>query len=260
MRRVALAIACFTGVVAVSAQQPKKVVVLHSLSAYDILYVLAGGGENALALMRDDGVVLIDPLPFGWGKATMDTIETVCDQPVRTIINIRADEAHLKANTEYPTVTRIIAHQRLAERAKTMAAFSGQNMKFRPNEVVRDRMTLLPGSDKMELFAFGPGLTDSDLVVVFPEKATAYFGALYPSNSLPAVARGESAQSFVHTLARIRTEIKGVRHVIAANEAPRAGEAGAQKVGAAMPITLTPSWQEFEEYVSRATALYEEPK
>src|SRR5690242_7018856 len=37
-----------------------KIVKMQTLNVRDILYVLTGGGGNTLALMRDDGVVLID--------------------------------------------------------------------------------------------------------------------------------------------------------------------------------------------------------
>ena len=43
-----------------------KIVRMQTLNVRDILYVLTGGG-NTLALMRDDGVVLVDTKPPGWG-------------------------------------------------------------------------------------------------------------------------------------------------------------------------------------------------
>ena len=118
-------LACAIAAVELVAQTPQKTVVLHPVDTMDILFVLAGGGENALALAHDEGVVLIDPLPVGWGKASLQAIESVSDRPVKTIINIRDSEEHLKANAEYPTATRIIAHQNLVARAKKMAAFAG---------------------------------------------------------------------------------------------------------------------------------------
>jgi hypothetical protein len=253
---LAITVAVVLAVAGVFAQQARKEVVLHTLSAYDTLYVLSGGGENAVALMRDDGVVLIDPLPFGWGKASMEAIEAVCDQPVRTIINVRASEDHLKANTEYPMATKIIAHQSLAARARQMPAFAGANARFLPNTVVADRLTLLDGPDEINLYAHGPAITDGDLVVLFRAKSTAYLGALYPSKSVPSIdaARGGSPHGFVQALAKIRVELKDTRNVIAGNEPPRNVELG--KPGAAMPISATPSWKEFEEYAERAAAAY----
>lgn len=254
MRRAVIALACIAGVVGVSAQQ--KTVVLHNLNAYDILYVLAGGGENAVALMRDDGIVLIDPLPFGWGTASMEAIETVSDQPVTTIVNIRASEDHLKANTEYPKATKIIAHRNLLERAKKMPVFAGANAKFAPNVAVTDRLSFLDGPDKMDLYFFGPGRTDSDLVVAFAAKGTAYLGDLYPSKSAPVIepARGGSGLKFLQTLTKVRSDLQGVRRVIAGHDPPTPGEVGTQRPGAVMPMTSTPSWKDFEEYADFVSA------
>jgi glyoxylase-like metal-dependent hydrolase (beta-lactamase superfamily II) len=231
--------------------------VLHTLNAYDTLYVLAGGGENAVALMRDDGVVLIDPLPFGWGKASTAAIEAVSDRPVKTIINIRASEDHLKANTEYPMATKIIAHQSVAARARRMAAFAGANAKFLPSTTVADRLTLFEGPDELRVYAYGPAVTDGDLVVFFSAKGTAYLGPLYPSKSTPSTidaTRGGSPSGLVQALAKIRSDLKDVRQVIAGNEAPKTVELG--KAGSAMPISATPSWKDFEEYAERAAAVY----
>ena len=64
---------------AAPAQTSVKTVAIHHVDAHDILFVLAGGGENALALAQDDGVVLIDPLPVGWGEATLKALDSVSD-------------------------------------------------------------------------------------------------------------------------------------------------------------------------------------
>src|SRR5437762_3327769 len=88
-------IACAIGAVAATAQSPPKTVAIHHVDPHDVLFVLTGDGENALALAQDDGVVLIDPLPMGWGQATLKAIDSVSDQPVKTIVNIRDSEDHL---------------------------------------------------------------------------------------------------------------------------------------------------------------------
>ena len=46
-----------------------KIVRMQTLNVRDILYILTGGGGNTLALMRDDGVVLIDTKLPGWGRS-----------------------------------------------------------------------------------------------------------------------------------------------------------------------------------------------
>ena len=234
------------------AQAPREAI-LHSLSAYDILYVISGGGSNTLALMRDDGVVLIDTLPTGWGAATLAAIESVSDQPVTTIVNTHVDEAHAAANAEFPAVTRIVAHANTRDRMAKMAAFQGANAKFLPSTIVTDKLSLLDGPDRLELYYFGAGHTDGDLAAVFPEKRVAYFGDLFPSKAGPLVdtARGGSESELPRTLGRIAATIANVRTVVPGRETPRVGEVGANKPGAIMPMTLTSTWKDFQEFVAR---------
>ena len=78
---------------------------MQTLNVRDILYILTGG-SNTLALMRDEGVLLVDTKPAGWGRAILDNIESVTDQPVTTIINTHAHADHAGGNVEFPDATR----------------------------------------------------------------------------------------------------------------------------------------------------------
>src|SRR5262245_52693354 len=78
----------------VQEKEPPKTVRMQTLNVRDILYVLTGGGGNTLALMRDDGVVLIDTKLPGWGRSILETIQAVTDKPVTTIINTHAHADH----------------------------------------------------------------------------------------------------------------------------------------------------------------------
>jgi glyoxylase-like metal-dependent hydrolase (beta-lactamase superfamily II) len=227
-----------------TAQPAAPVVRLWSLNAFDILYVLSGGGSSAVALMRDEGVVLIDPLPAGYGKASIEAIQAVSDQPVRTIINIRSDAEHLKANLEYPDVSIVVAARTVADRASRLGIFGGGSEKFAPSTIVTEALTLLDGPDLMQLSLPGPGRTDGDMLVVFPEKKLAYLGDLFPGKAVPIVERGAggSLLSLSQTLARTRTEVTGIRSAIPGRESPRAGGIGLHKPMSVMPISMTSQW------------------
>ena len=87
MRRITLVLGAFIalGLVALSAQQAeRRIVRMQTLNVRDILYILQAGGGNTLALMRDDGVVLVDTKMPGWGQSIRDTIESVTDKGVTT--------------------------------------------------------------------------------------------------------------------------------------------------------------------------------
>jgi glyoxylase-like metal-dependent hydrolase (beta-lactamase superfamily II) len=236
------------------AQTTNRVVTIYSLNAYDILYVLSGGGLNAMALMQDDGVALIDPLPAGWGSATLDAISTVSDQPVTTIVNIRASEEFLRANLEFLDATTIVAHRNLAERVAAMGIFVGASTALAPKTVVTDQMTLFDGPDRMDLRYFGPGRTDGDLVVVFPEKRVAYLGDLLPSKAAPVIdrPRGGSGVQLPATLAAVIAQVTGIRTVVPGREPPTVGAIGTERPGAIMPMTVTMSWKDLEEYADFA--------
>jgi glyoxylase-like metal-dependent hydrolase (beta-lactamase superfamily II) len=232
--------------------QPRKSVKLRTLGPGDILYVLIGGGGNSLALLREEGVVLIDTKLPGWGGAIRDAIESATDRPVTTIINTHAHADHTGGNVEFPDATRIIAHPNTKAHMQQSEAFKGPNARFLPTETVATTLSLFDGRDRMVLYYFGPAHTDGDLVVVFPEKRLAYFGDLFPSKSVPMAdtANGGSLIRFAETLARATSEITGVTRVVTGHEQgltaqrdPRAGS-----VDISTPQTMT--WSDVQEYAA----------
>src|SRR5436190_23613496 len=64
-----------------SAGEKTEPIKMRTLRPGDSIYVLIGAGGNSLALMRDDGVVLIDTKSPAGGKQILDTIQAVSDRP-----------------------------------------------------------------------------------------------------------------------------------------------------------------------------------
>jgi glyoxylase-like metal-dependent hydrolase (beta-lactamase superfamily II) len=223
-------------VVPAVAQQTRSVR-LRTLSPGDILYVLIGGGGNTLALMRDDGVVVIDTKQPGWGAAIREAIEAATDRPVTTIINTHAHPDHAGGNQEFPGKVEVVAH---ANAASAVGA----------TQTVTDKLTLLSGPDQIDLYYFGRGHTNGDLVVVFPQKRLAYLGDLFPAKSAPIVdaAAGGSVIALADTLRRVATEIKGVTRVVTGHPE---GLADARDPKATSVDISTPRmmrWSDVEEY------------
>jgi glyoxylase-like metal-dependent hydrolase (beta-lactamase superfamily II) len=231
---------------ATAATQDKRSVRLRTLSPGDILYVLIGGGGNTLALMRDDGVVVVDTKLPGWGAAIREAIEAATDRPVVTIINTHAHPDHAGGNKEFQgkdssNKVEIVAH------ANAAAAVGA-------TRTVTDKLTLLGGPDQIDLYYFGRGHTNGDLVVVFPQKRLAYFGDLFPSKSAPIVdvAAGGSVVALADTLRRAATEIKGVTRVVTGHEEGLADarDPSATSVDISTPQTMR--WSDVEEYADFA--------
>jgi cyclase len=218
---IALVIGALGTHVIYAQPESDKTIRIQTLNVRDILYVLSGGGANSLALMRDDGVVLVDTKAPGWGQSVLRTIAGVTDQPVKLIINTTADLDHTGGNADIPTAVDIVAHENTKANMSRMDAFQGSRARFLPNKTVTGKMSLLDGQDRIDLYYFGAAHTNGDLVVVFPEKHLAYMGDLFPTKAAPVIdmVHGGSAVEFPKTLARAVAEIAGVTRVVAGHYA-----------------------------------------
>ena len=214
LRRAAACALLVAGGLAVPAasaagQEEPRRVRLESLDVSDNLYLLRGGGNNILALVREDGVVLVDTLGVGWGAATRAALDNLTTAPVTMIINSHDHAGHTAGNVEFPHVTVTVAHENAKRRMEAMDAFSGANARYLPNRTFSDTLTLLEGIDRVELHYFGASHTDADAVDVFPEKGIAYMGDLFASTSPPYVdtAAGGIATRYPEVLAAVLEEL-----------------------------------------------------
>jgi cyclase len=234
-----------------SPPQGSRTVRMRTLRPGDIVYVLLGGGGNTLALMREDGVVVIDTKLPGWGRPILDAIQAVSDRPVTMIINTSFQAEQTGGNVEFPTVTRIVAHERTKAHMQLMDAFKGPNARFLPTMTVTEKKTtLFDGPDRIDLYYFGAGHTDGDLVVVLPEKRIAYFGDLFPSKAAPFIdsANGGSGVAFPQTLSSAAAEIKGINQVVTGREEGLTTERDPSAVSVDITTPRTMKWSDVQEY------------
>ena len=176
--------------------QEDRFVRIDTLNVRDTLYHLGDGGANALALIDEinGGVVLVGTKLPDWGQPVLDAVYQVTDLPVTTIISPHADADHTGSNGEFPDVVEIIAHENTRANMARMELFEGGA--GLPTTTFTDRFALLEDLDRIELYHFGPAHTDGDIVVVFPQKRTAYLGDLFPDKAAPVIdtANGGSAR------------------------------------------------------------------
>ena len=197
---------------------------------FSSMYVVTGaGGGHTLALGMDDGILLVDTKAPGWGKRLMEKVHLTTDDPVTVIINSNPGGA--ANNSAFPDVASIYAHENTKVRLAAMDAFKGSNAKFLPNKTFKDNKLSVPlktvgagGTNRVDMYHFGKGYTDGDLVVVFPSFSVAYFGELFPDKMVPTidVANGGSAVALPDTLARAAAELKtaGIQTVVPAHTPP----------------------------------------
>jgi glyoxylase-like metal-dependent hydrolase (beta-lactamase superfamily II) len=213
------------------------------------LYLIVGSGMNVTMLVTDGGVVLVDTMHSGWwSQAVLDKVRSVTDKPITTIINTNSHPGHSGNNAFFTRSTgapiRVVSHENTRLRLVTRDNFKGDNAKFLPTTSFQDRLSLVSGKHRIELYYFGAANTDGDAWVVFPDLGVAHAGDVVTKDDIPEFERISGGSGVVHanTLAQALAGIKGVDTVIVGHgihDHPR-------------PMI---SWQELQEHQRLSTEL-----
>ena len=208
------------------------------------LYVIKGGGGHTAALITGSGVVVVDTKLAGWGQAILDKIRTVTDKPVTMIINTHTHGDHVGSNSEFPGKIEFVAHENCKASMEKMPAFQGEEkQKFLPSKTYKEKLSLLSGKNKIELYYFGRGHTSGDTFVVFPALRVMHVGDLFPAKATPIMDtnNGGSGVEYPKTLKKAALGIKGVDMVITGHN----------------PVPVL-NWNDFIEYGEFIQALVDE--
>src|SRR5262249_23139457 len=162
----------------------------------DSLFIVTGGrgpGEqasisgNTTVFITATGVVLVDAKYPGYGKAILDQVKSVTEKPVTLIINTHTHQDHTGSNTEFPRTVDVVAHENTKTNMARMDQFKGDKALFLPKKTFKDKMSLLSGNDRIDLYYFGAGHTNGDAVIVFPALRTAVMGDLFARKWAPLI-------------------------------------------------------------------------
>jgi cyclase len=201
----------------------------------DNLYMISGGGGNTAAFITDKGVVVVDTKLAKWGQAILDKIKSVTDKPVTIIINTHTHGDHVGSNNEFPGNIEFVAHENCKASMEKMPQFqSEEGKKFLPSRTYKDKMSLLGGKDKVDLYYFGRGHTSGDTIIVFPALKTMHTGDLFAAKATPLIDtnNGGSGVEYPNTLKNAASGIKDVETVIPGHS----------------PVTDWKAFQEFAEF------------
>jgi len=222
-------------------QAPQAPHVAEIEKVKDGLYLITGGGGNTSAFITDNGVVVIDTKLKGWGQAILTKIKSVTDKPVTMIINTHTHWDHTGSNADFPATVDFVAQENtkinMAKETCTVVgncgAFTGENRKYLPKRTFKDKMSLLSGKDRIDLYYFGPGHTNGDAIVVFAALRTAHLADLFARKAVPNVmpSDGGSAVRLPETLGKVVAGIKDVDTVITGH-------------------STTMTWQELQEFAA----------
>ena len=197
--------------------------------------MISGGGGNTAAFITDKGVVVVDTKLAKWGQAILDKIKSVTDKPVTIIINTHTHGDHVGSNNEFPGNIEFVAHENCKASMEKMPQFqSEEGKKFLPHRTYKDKMSLLGGKDKVDLYYFGRGHTSGDTIIVFPALRTMHTGDLFAAKATPLIDtnNGGSGVEYPNTLKNAASGIKDVETVIPGHS----------------PVTDWKAFQEFAEF------------
>jgi len=203
------------GVAAQRGQGQDAPMVVEVDKLKDNLFVLRGGGGNTAAFVTTKGVVLVDTKNPGWGQPLLDTLKKVTDRPVMMVVNTHTHPDHVSGQLEFSGTIEYVSHENAKASMEKMEPFQ-KNAKALPSRTYKDRLTLLSGNDRIELYYFGPAHTNGDSWVVFPALGVMHGGDAFAGKQVPLVdfGNGGSGVRYADTLTNVFNGIKGVDTII----------------------------------------------
>ncbi len=183
----------------------------------DTLFVLKGGGGNSAAFITASGVVLVDTKNPGWGQPLLDKIKTLTTKPVSMIINTHTHQDHTSGQLEFPFTVDVVAHENTKVNMQKLDGYKKpENAKWVPKQTFKDKMSLLAGADRIDLFYFGPAHTNGDAWVVFPAARVVHAGDAFANKGVPLVdsGNGGSGAAYPDTMMKAFNGIKNVDTII----------------------------------------------
>ena len=139
------------------------------------------------------------------------------DKPVSMIINTHTHGDHVGSNVDFLLPVEVVAHANTKANMERMEPFQSANgQQYLPTQTYQDRLTLLDGDDRIDLYHFGAGHTSGDSIVVFPALGVAHTGDLFAWKGVPYidVGNGGSGISYPKTLLAAADGITGIDTVI----------------------------------------------
>jgi cyclase len=207
--------------IALSQQPPQQPQEIEVDKVKDNLFVLRNGGGNTAVLITEKGVVLVDTKNPGWGPRILDKVKSLTEKPVTMIINTHTHGDHVGSNEAFSPTVEFVAHENTKANMEKMPAFAGDKQAFLPKRTYTDRLSLLGGNDRVELYYFGRGHTNGDTFIVFPFHRTMHTGDLFAAKATPLIDmnNGGSGVEYPQTLAKAVAGIKDVETVIPGHSA-----------------------------------------
>jgi glyoxylase-like metal-dependent hydrolase (beta-lactamase superfamily II) len=177
---------------------------LELIKVKDDLYVIHGAyvPGNVTALITNEGVILVDDDFEVDHDNLMAKLREVTNQPVKYVINTHFHNDHSGGNAKLQAGGTLAVASMAARKRMVDANQSGL-----VNITIEPRGAVHLGGKVAEIYWFGRGHTDGDVVVLFPQHRTLAAGDLFTAGEgLPQLvdhAGGGSAKEWTATLDKV---------------------------------------------------------
>jgi cyclase len=203
-------------------QQQRQPASLEIQKVKENLYMITGGGGNTAAFITEKGVVVVDTKLPGYGPGILEKVKSVTPKPVMMVINTHTHGDHVGSNSAFTGTVEFIAHENCKASMEQMPAFkTEEGKKFLPGKTYKDKLSVLEGSEKIDLYHFGRGHTSGDTLVVFTALKVMHTGDLFPAKAAPFIdtGNGGSGIEYPNTLAKAAAGIPDVDTIIPGHSA-----------------------------------------
>jgi cyclase len=242
-----------------AAQAQPDVIGIKLVKLKENLYIITGGRQtpneggiagNTTVFIADSGVVLVDTKYPRYGKTILDQVRSVTTKPVTMIVNTHTHADHTGSNTEFPQTIEFVVQENTKANMARMDAFKGANASLLPKRTFRDRVSLLNGKDRIDLYYFGRGHTDGDTVLHFPTLRVVVMGDLFARKWAPLVDTmyGGSMTSFPQTLARAAGMFKDADTIVTGHATTTHGSGPGTTFTRSSPTMKPADLQEYAEF------------
>jgi len=203
-----------------AAQQPASSGPELKKIADDLYFFFEFEGSNAVFLVTDEGVLLIDTRTHPrHGKELLDRIRQVTNKPVKWVINSHFHGDHHMGNVVFKELgatfiahkdtARIMQHVQPKEMARRIDGFRARGLD--PNEVklvlpdvtFAGEATIRFGGREIKLIDLGPGQQAGDTYVHFPHARVLFTPGSFGKKSMPNMAFTPSVENWVKQLGQV---------------------------------------------------------
>jgi glyoxylase-like metal-dependent hydrolase (beta-lactamase superfamily II) len=203
-----------------SAQAPSATGPEVKKIADDLYFFFEFDGSNAVFLVTDEGVLLIDTRTHPrHGKDLLDRIRKITDKPIKWVINSHFHGDHHMGNVVFKEqgatfiahkdTARIMSHVHPKEMARRIDSFKSRGLD--PNEVklimpdvtFAGEATIRIGGREVKLMDLGPGQQAGDTYVHFPHARVLFTPGAFGKKSMPNMAFTPSVDTWIKQLNQV---------------------------------------------------------